>query len=295
MSPRTVTIRLQADSPGEISFAAYNARTLTLACVGDVSDCNLLRAEIHTSRLIGATPVAAVEIDNPGATTNNLTFSAVEMNLLPENEDIAARAYYLVIYTREGTGDSAIRTTMAFGRLKLLGAPGSDIAAPGAVTSPFITSAELTALIGVTIQGYDADLAALAAFDTNDVLIYRSAAGVWSPVTIGTGLSFIAGVLSNTGGGGGGGGDIDIVVSAGWAYVTYASVEYRWAVAPGGGGSAAGTITVTAGYAEITYGGDNFRWPVVEGGDGSGTITVANGWAMITYDSVDYEWPVTAV
>lgn len=49
-------------------------------------------------------------------------------------------------------------------------------------------------------QPSDPDLTSLAAISSTGVLVYRSGANTWSPVTIGTGLQFSAGTLNNTGG-----------------------------------------------------------------------------------------------
>ena len=57
--------------------------------------------------------------------------------------------------------------------------------------------------IGVNVQAYDADLTALAALAGTNTIYYRSGAATWTAVTIGSGLSFAAGTLSNTGPGSG--------------------------------------------------------------------------------------------
>jgi len=50
--------------------------------------------------------------------------------------------------------------------------------------------------IGVDVQAYDADLAALAALTGTNTIYYRSGISTWSPVTIGTGITFSGGTLS---------------------------------------------------------------------------------------------------
>jgi DNA-binding transcriptional regulator YdaS (Cro superfamily) len=53
-------------------------------------------------------------------------------------------------------------------------------------------------------QPLDADLTSLAGASSTDVLYYRSAAGTWTPVTIGGNMTFSGGTLNSSGGGGGG-------------------------------------------------------------------------------------------
>lgn len=56
--------------------------------------------------------------------------------------------------------------------------------------------------IGSQVQGWDADLDALAALSGTNTIYYRSAANTWTAVTIGSGLTFAAGSLAATGGAG---------------------------------------------------------------------------------------------
>lgn len=63
-------------------------------------------------------------------------------------------------------------------------------------------------VIGTDVQAYDADLSSLASASGTNTIYYRSGASTWSPVTIGTNLTFSGGTLSATGGGGGGSGDV---------------------------------------------------------------------------------------
>jgi len=50
--------------------------------------------------------------------------------------------------------------------------------------------------IATTYQPLDADLTALAALAGTNLIYYRSAANIWSPVTIGANLSFTSGTLN---------------------------------------------------------------------------------------------------
>lgn len=78
-----------------------------------------------------------------------------------------------------------------------------------------VTSVDLTAPpAGITVSGGPVttsgsitlaladDLAALESLTGTNTIYYRSGASAWSPVTIGTGLTFTSGTLSATGGGG---------------------------------------------------------------------------------------------
>ena len=56
-----------------------------------------------------------------------------------------------------------------------------------------------TAAAAVTYQPLDADLTSLAGLTGTNTLYYRSGAGTWSAVTVGTGLSFSGGTLATNG------------------------------------------------------------------------------------------------
>jgi hypothetical protein len=64
-----------------------------------------------------------------------------------------------------------------------------------------IAAGDLPDLSG-TYQPLDGDLTSLAAASGTNTLYYRSAASTWSPVTVGSGVSFSGGTLSATGSGG---------------------------------------------------------------------------------------------
>lgn len=59
--------------------------------------------------------------------------------------------------------------------------------------------ANLGLIIGTNVQAYDADLTSLSNTNLTDVIYYRSGAGIWSPVTISSGLTFVNGILMSSG------------------------------------------------------------------------------------------------
>lgn len=61
-----------------------------------------------------------------------------------------------------------------------------------------------TFLGNIGAQPFDADLTSIAGYTGTGTWLYRSAADTWSAVTIGSGLTFVSGVLTASGGGGGG-------------------------------------------------------------------------------------------
>lgn len=63
-------------------------------------------------------------------------------------------------------------------------------------TTAFVTGAISTA--GAGYQPLDADLASIAGYGGTGTWLYRSAANTWSPVTVGSGLTFAAGTLAAT-------------------------------------------------------------------------------------------------
>ena len=73
----------------------------------------------------------------------------------------------------------------------------------GAADLPDLSATYLTpAAAAAAYQPLDADLTAIAALSGTNTIYYRSGANTWSPVTIGTNLTFAGGTLSASGGGG---------------------------------------------------------------------------------------------
>lgn len=56
---------------------------------------------------------------------------------------------------------------------------------------------------GSSLQPFSADLSAIAALTGTNTIYYRSGTATWTPVTIGSGLTFSGGTLASSGGGGG--------------------------------------------------------------------------------------------
>jgi len=87
-------------------------------------------------------------------------------------------------------------------------------------------SAMRTALgvaIGTNVQGWDADLDALAALSGTNTIYYRSGANTWTAVTIGSGLAFSGGTLSASGSALADGDYGDVVVSGAGTALTVES------------------------------------------------------------------------
>jgi len=100
----------------------------------------------------------------------------------------------------------------------------------------YILATDLPDLSG-TYQPLDDDLTSLAAASSTGAIYYRSAASTWSPVTIGSGLTFTSGTLSASGS-------------------SYTDEMAQDAV----GGIFASTTTITATYDDV---GNSMYWAVV--------------------------------
>jgi hypothetical protein len=77
--------------------------------------------------------------------------------------------------------------------------PAAGDADTSIATTAFVTGAISTA--GGNYQPLDGDLTSIASYGSTGGWLYRSAANTWSPVTIGTNLTFTGGTLNATGGG----------------------------------------------------------------------------------------------
>ena len=68
----------------------------------------------------------------------------------------------------------------------------------GTLTGPDLSAYLTTTAAAAAYQPLDADLTSLAAAAATNAIYYRSAANTWNTVTVGTGLSFSTGTLTNT-------------------------------------------------------------------------------------------------
>lgn len=151
-------------------------------------------------RVTGATEYA-LNSDNVTEGATNLFFTNARAR--------AALSGGTGISYNSGTGAIAIATTAvtagSYGSSTKVGtftvnAQGQLTLAADVTISAGGIGALVPADIGVTVQGYDADLAAIAALTGTNTIYYRSAANTWSAVTIGGNLSFAAGTLNGNAG-----------------------------------------------------------------------------------------------
>ncbi len=134
---------------------------------------------------------------------------AAQIQILGYNADTGSTERYALSEVQTGLEIEAsqISDSSDTGRAVLTGAPSEgraalelgDIATLNAGIGLSSNSGSLNVQIGSSVQGWDADLDALAALTGTNNIYYRSAADTWSPVTISTGLAFSAGALSWSG------------------------------------------------------------------------------------------------
>src|SRR5262245_48512618 len=147
-------------------------------------------------------------------------------------------------------------------------APSTVLSDAGGITA---------AAVAAGYQPLDADLTSLAAASATNTIYYRSAANTWSTVTVGTGLSFSGGTLTNTAAAP----TLptqQVFVSGSGTYTTPAScrrIEIRMSGGGGGGGGSGtpGAGAATAGTAS-TFGSSLL---VANGGGGGGDRSAGAG------------------
>lgn len=176
--------RVEHDGPGE---TLVRGGTLAAAAGQEAVNCNSGTVRLDRCRVVAAAGVPPLV----GAGTLELNATAVtdENGVTTSRTSVAA----LVPTAAPGTNTAQAAST-AF----VAAAVGVVL---GGVSAAFDTLAELAAGLAGK-QDADGDLAALAALAGTNTLYYRSAASVWSPVTVGAGLTFVGGTLAAPGGGG---------------------------------------------------------------------------------------------
>lgn len=102
----------------------------------------------------------------------------------------------------DGTHIKGLPITTLFASPTFTGNP----IAPTQPTATNNTTIATTAFVQANLANFqpvDGDLTAIAALTGTNTIYYRSGTSAWSPVTIGTNLTFVGGTLAATGGGGG--------------------------------------------------------------------------------------------
>jgi hypothetical protein len=140
-------------------------------------------------------------------------------------------------------GQAKANTSAGGGNVSNVGTPTSGQYAKWTTATTIAGVAPSTVLSDIgaqpagSYQAADADLTALAGLSGTNTIYYRSAASTWSPVTIGSNLTFSGGTLAATGGGGN-------VSNSG----TPAATQYaRWVTATTVEGVAPGTVLTDIG------------------------------------------------
>lgn len=209
----------------ELKCALFNGPPSSITYVSDTSNITSVDLYVRSGGpngtiLIHKTLANADVVDSTysawaNGTSQQFTFvlSDVDTNqTLPS--DGTLQIYFNIIVTV----NTIVEYVGAFGYGQIVDAGLTNLGPP--VSTPFIgVYTDANGLIqnpvlnftGVTVSGLDfssaldPDLQSLAGASAVNAIYYRSAPGVWSPVSLGAGLNFMSGVLYATGGGGSGG------------------------------------------------------------------------------------------
>lgn len=156
MTPQTLTTPLTTDRAHVAAAAAYNANTLIVTGIGDLTGFTSVKVELHNTAVVGRTPLAEVEyVGTPGVGPHSFTFTAAQMNQLAASEGVPLRRFWLVVLARSGSGASMVKSVLALINLTLFAAPAGDTPAPPPVPASYVTDEELAALEArvVAIEG----------------------------------------------------------------------------------------------------------------------------------------------
>jgi hypothetical protein len=206
---------LDAKQPLDADLTAIAALTTTTFGRSLLDDANTTAAQSTLGLVIG-TNVLAPNGDGSGLT--GFTDSQIPAAIARDAE--VAAGYQPL--DSDLTAIAALTTT-SFGRSLLDDADniaarvtlglviGTDVLSPtgnGSGLTGFIDAQIPAAIardaeVAAAFQPLDADLTSLAAISATGNFYYRSAANTWTPVTVGSGLSFTSGTLTATAGGGG--------------------------------------------------------------------------------------------
>jgi len=150
---------------------------------------------------------------------------------------------------------------------------------PSANVQSFLSAADYGAMrtalglvIGTNVQAYDADLSALAALSGTNTIYYRSASNDWSPVIIGSNLTFSGGTLAATGGSGSGDVVAGSITTNQIAFISNSATKAIGSVPGFTYNPDTGVITFPG---DVTIGGDiNLTEPVGVPAGGTGFSTI---------------------
>ena len=146
-----------------------------------------------------------------------VTFSPQVFSVVSAGQQGPAGPAFLTVTEADGSPSLTGITTVQFpnGSVSSISSGVARVTLAGAGTVTTVSATQPAAGFTVSVANPTStpaltfalsdDLAALEALSGTNTIYYRSGASTWSPVTIGSNLTFSGGTLSATGGGGGSG------------------------------------------------------------------------------------------